>query len=248
MNEMYCPKCKNEYLEGVKECPDCKVTLVDELEPETPKDYTRILKGAILLSICALCYVFLVHFIGTFFVSFFRNLVVARVTTILHLFFALVMLFFYIIFLLGYVKEEQKRLKVSTVLVIVGDFFIFLILLKGALSLFFANGHPFLQKTFIIEPIIPWVSSLFLLIFFINFYKDTILSVSRIFSKSIFWAIFGAFVGLMVRTFMLLSYFCSGLVRWIFDLPPSMIVLLLPIVSFSFVTHLIFFILFYREL
>ena len=33
---MYCPKCRTEYLEDVKECVDCHVTLVDDLPEETP--------------------------------------------------------------------------------------------------------------------------------------------------------------------------------------------------------------------
>ena len=31
---MYCPKCKSEYLEGVYVCPDCNISLVDELSAE----------------------------------------------------------------------------------------------------------------------------------------------------------------------------------------------------------------------
>ena len=36
----WCPKCKLEYVEGIKVCPDCNVELVDELkkaEPEVPE-------------------------------------------------------------------------------------------------------------------------------------------------------------------------------------------------------------------
>lgn len=30
----YCPKCRYEYREGIKECPDCDVALVEEMPPE----------------------------------------------------------------------------------------------------------------------------------------------------------------------------------------------------------------------
>ena len=34
----YCPKCRYEYEEGVKECPDCGATLVEKLTDESPED------------------------------------------------------------------------------------------------------------------------------------------------------------------------------------------------------------------
>jgi hypothetical protein len=33
----WCPQCRNEYREGITECFDCHVPLVEELEPEEPK-------------------------------------------------------------------------------------------------------------------------------------------------------------------------------------------------------------------
>ena len=33
---MYCPKCRTQYVEDVKECFDCNVSLVDELTEEKP--------------------------------------------------------------------------------------------------------------------------------------------------------------------------------------------------------------------
>ena len=33
---MYCPKCRTQYIENIKECSDCKIPLVDKLPKETP--------------------------------------------------------------------------------------------------------------------------------------------------------------------------------------------------------------------
>ena len=33
---MYCPKCRTQYIDDVKECFDCNISLVDDLPDETP--------------------------------------------------------------------------------------------------------------------------------------------------------------------------------------------------------------------
>lgn len=42
----WCPKCRNEYVEGVAVCADCQVPLVDELPEETPFD-DKVLLGTL---------------------------------------------------------------------------------------------------------------------------------------------------------------------------------------------------------
>lgn len=37
----WCPKCKSEYREGIKECADCKLPLMDELPPESENPYSE---------------------------------------------------------------------------------------------------------------------------------------------------------------------------------------------------------------
>ena len=36
---MFCPKCKAEYVKGTRKCPDCKVTLVQELKQEAGAEF-----------------------------------------------------------------------------------------------------------------------------------------------------------------------------------------------------------------
>ena len=38
---MICPECKCEYIEGIKECIDCKIPLVEELQLEQESGYPR---------------------------------------------------------------------------------------------------------------------------------------------------------------------------------------------------------------
>ncbi len=34
----FCPKCRYEYVDGIGECPDCGVCLVEKLEEEVPEE------------------------------------------------------------------------------------------------------------------------------------------------------------------------------------------------------------------
>lgn len=39
---MFCPNCKDEFIDGIQECPDCKVALVEEPAPEPEAVYVDL--------------------------------------------------------------------------------------------------------------------------------------------------------------------------------------------------------------
>jgi len=39
---MFCPKCRDEFVSGTKECPDCQVPLVEELLEEDEPVYVEL--------------------------------------------------------------------------------------------------------------------------------------------------------------------------------------------------------------
>lgn len=39
---MYCPVCKDEFVKGIEDCPDCEVPLVDTLPPEIKPEYEYV--------------------------------------------------------------------------------------------------------------------------------------------------------------------------------------------------------------
>ncbi len=40
----FCPRCRAEYVEGVKTCPDCQVPLVAEMPPEDEVQYVELVE------------------------------------------------------------------------------------------------------------------------------------------------------------------------------------------------------------
>ena len=208
------------------------------------------LKKATLLAIIGLCYTFALRTIATFLPEMFRDLTVVRINETLLLLSSLTAIIFFVYFLMDYVKENQVGLKNATVLAIIGASLMSLLLLKGLLMIFneYALGS-WIRPGFI-EPIISWVSSLSIFIFFFVFYQQTFQEGLTKLRQATLWATVGSLVGVLSRTLIFILYLSSGQIRWFSDLALKsrfVFLIFLPIFAFNFVTVLYFFLVFYRE-
>jgi len=214
------------------------------------KEADMNLKKATLLAIIAICYEFALRTVGTAFPFAFRNLTVAQVTNIISFLASLGILLFFIYFYKDYVQKEETGLKNASVFAIIGSGLMSLLLFKGLIPLFNPNSFGYLLRPHFIEPTIPWVSSILILIFFIVFNKLTIQKEEVRLRNATLSGVLGSLIGVLLRTFTLIFYLFSSEISWFFDLPKKMhlvFIIFLPITLVGFVLMLFFFLVFYKE-
>lgn len=201
------------------------------------------LKNITLFSIIGISYIFISRTIATFYTGVFVNLIVAQINTLLSFLASLAIVLFYIYFYKDYVLEKQITLKTASLFAIIGSFAALLLFLKGILVVF--NIYVFRSQVFNIVAL--WLSSIFLLYFFIIFYKETTNNAQSKLKLAILLAVIGSSISTLIRTFVLFNYFYSGKFKWLWDYSREFPIIFVPIFVFMFFTSFYFFITFYRE-
>lgn len=206
------------------------------------------LKKVTLIAIIGITYIFVSRTIGTILPVIFRNLWVAQVSGILSLLAGLTVVVFYFSFYKNYVQKGQQALRNATLLVIIGSFAGALLYLQGLLLIFNIQIYTYPEGSGYFEVTAPWISSIFSLLFFIAFYRETLHKVRSNLSRAALLAVAGFSVAALIRTFILFNYFYLREFMWFADLSGKTLFLFMPIYLFIFLTAFYFFLSFYKEL
>jgi hypothetical protein len=210
------------------------------------------LKKVTLLAAISISYTFLLRNLGTFLPVIFSSLPVARAVSLLSFLAGLAIVLFFVLFSKRYVRKEQPRLQKASILAIIGSGAMLYLNVKSLALIFKTQVSPYLVMYFLrshfIDPLILWVSSMFILIFSIVFHQETRHEEETRLRKATLFAVIGSSIGSLERTFVLVNYlFYSRPIGWFTHLSTKTAIILTPIYLFSFLAILYFFLSFYQE-
>jgi hypothetical protein len=210
------------------------------------------LKKATLLATLSISYTFLLRNLGTFLPGVFKSLPVAQAVTLLSLLAGLAVVLFFFFFSKEYARKGELRLQKASILAIIGSCAMLYLNVKSLVLIFKMNLSPYLVMHFMrahfIDPLIPWVSSIFILIFFIVLHQETRRGEETRLRKATLFAVIGSSIGSLERTFVLANYLLySRPMGWFTHLPTKTAIIFTPIYLFSFFAILYFFVSFYRH-
>lgn len=242
---MFCPNCRAEYIEEIRECPDCGVTLVVNLPPEQAVIYPPRLKTITLIVLFATAYTFILRVTGTLVPMIFANLSLARATAALNLVAGLVLLAFFIFLRREYTGGNKKVLERAALFGIIGVSATIILDLKSLFSIFSENPNLASVGSRYLDIILPILSSFFIMIYFMIFKQG---AESGVLKKNAFYAIVASIIIVITHLFTLVNYIYYGQFRWLSSFAVENMIIFLPIYLFVFVAYFLFFLAFYGKL
>ena len=209
------------------------------------------LKHTTLLAILATAYFFILRALGTVSPNIFLNRGAAQTATILSLLFCLVFMLFFITFKSAFLADSEKALKVSSAWAIAGYAAMSFVYAVELINILQINVLPSLLNSRLIaavKPVVPWLTSLFVLVFFLTFYQERKNNrTAATLKQPLLFAVLGGVLALLLRSLILVGYLSGKTGQWFMDFsgPDLIFGLVLSSVSFLFLEY--FFLSFFFE-
>ena len=204
------------------------------------------LKWATLLAIIGIVCSFLIRTAGTLLPHIFKNIHIVRMTIGSHLFASFTLVIFFVSFYESYTQKEQQTLRRACFLAIIGSLAALFLHIKILFLVFEQHIFPLFLMHHHIDVILPLVSSITVILFFVIFQKEMRHGERKRLRKATRSAVTGFSVFAILQTTVLINYLSSGEFRWLQHFSRKVSIGTIPVMAFAILAVLYFFLSFYR--
>jgi len=207
------------------------------------------LRKTTLILIIAIVASFSIRTVGTVFPQIFKNILMVKATILINALFILSHLLFWLLFYREYISAKKTSLKKVCILVILGSFAVSVIYMK---KLPFVCGLSIQFPLFFVKPyfdtLVPLMSSVFHLIFFIAFKKSLEMDEKPMLSKPILSIIIGSSIYICIHFIVFFNFLATDRFDLLEHMPRVVAVTTVPLIIAAVSLILFFYYKFYNFL
>ncbi len=178
------------------------------------------LKKMTLILIIGIICSFSVRAFGTVFPQMFENVYMVKGTILVHFFFIMSHLFFWVFFYKEYASTKTTVLKKACLLVIIGSTAVAVLYIKYIPFVFDMKVlFPLFLMSPYVDTLVPFVSTIFQLIFFVAFKNVTESKEREVLHKPIVAIIVGISIFLSFHLIVMLNFLSANQFEWLEHMP-----------------------------
>ena len=192
---------------------------------------------------------FSIRTFGTVFPQIFKNIYILKLAILINILFILSHFLFWLIFYKEYASTKKNIVRMTCFLAIIGSFAVSFLYLKKLPFVFNMNVNlPLFLMNPYTDALLPLISSIFHLIFFVAFRNSMELEEKRMLSKPILSIIVGTSFFLFFHLVVLANFITTNKFRWLEHMPRAVAVGTVPLIIIAVFLTLIFYYRFYHFL
>lgn len=204
------------------------------------------LRKITLIVIIGIIASFSIRTFGTVFPQIFKNVLIVKATILINALFILSYLFFWLVFYREYISVNKTTLKKTCIFAIAGSFAVAVIYMKKLPFVFGMNIHfPLFLMNPYFDALVPLMSSVFHLIFFVSFRKSLEIGEKPRLSKPILSIITGISIYFFLHLIVLINFIATHRFEWLEHMQRTVAVGTVPLIIIAVFLILTFYYKFY---